>query len=84
MVAWAMHSDVIGAPSMNAHQNCRLLEYSSVNGESYARIERPVVGCKPEDQDISELHTQRFVAAWGASMQFTYHGDQDRTTSFFR
>ena len=84
IVAISMHSENMSTPTVNTHNNCRLIEFNTLNGESYARVERPVYGCPPEDQDISEYILQRWIAAWGFDVNiFSYHRTQDRSTWFF-
>jgi hypothetical protein len=76
MTAVAMHSLEMGKPIVNKDQNCELLDYSSGNGETYAKIRRPIVGCAPEDLTVHNKWALRFMAAWGDSQQFSYHGDR--------
>jgi len=42
-----------------------------------------MVACKPEDNDITGAHTIRFIAAWGDSQVFQYHGAVNRFTVEF-
>jgi hypothetical protein len=74
--AIAMHSMEFTRPTVNADQNCELLEYESGNGETYAKIRRPLNGCAPEDIEIHDRWEKRYFAAWGDSHQFSYHGDK--------
>jgi len=69
-------------PINNAIQNCRIVEMSRENGETYVMVERPTVGCLPEDVNIVATWDHRFVYAYGMSQTFAYHGGFRATIQF--
>jgi len=77
---FSMHSDTFTTPSLNAFQNCELLDYQKNGNETLITFTRPFTGCKPDDSDFLEDTTMRMVAAWSNTMQFTQHSLADRFT----
>jgi len=78
--ALAYHSLSMTEPDLNEVQNCRLLDFNQANNETYAKITRPRIGCRPEDMDISLEWIMRWVVAWGTTQDFYYHGTSNRIT----
>eukprot|EP00004_Rigifila_ramosa_P021132 TRINITY_DN5566_c0_g1_i1.p1 TRINITY_DN5566_c0_g1~~TRINITY_DN5566_c0_g1_i1.p1 ORF type:complete len:536 (-),score=91.81 TRINITY_DN5566_c0_g1_i1:57-1445(-) len=82
MRAFATHSETFSTPVMNEVQNCELLEYNRISGESWAKFRRPLIGCKPDDCDIVEDWDMRYIAAWGDDQVFSYHAERRAMTEF--
>eukprot|EP00732_Lithocolla_globosa_P000657 Lithocolla_globosa_v1_NODE_242_length_4902_cov_29.482773.p2 type:complete len:568 gc:universal NODE_242_length_4902_cov_29.482773:4760-3057(-) len=80
MHAYAYHSRSFSTPQLNQDQNCRLLDYGRLGNESWAIFSRPLLGCRPEDIDIIPGFEKRYIAAFGSSARFSYHGETQRTT----
>jgi len=63
-------------------QNCELLEISREFGETYILVQRPTVGCLPQDVNIVKEWDMRFIYAYGTSQNFDYHGEARATIQF--
>jgi len=82
--AYSMHSSEFTKPTMNQENKCVLLDFAQVNGETYAKVMRPLRGCRPEDLDIHPEWDMRYIAAWGTAggMTLAYHSGRRAMTEF--
>jgi len=75
---YATHSDTFSTPLENEDQNCELISYERSSNYTEVIFERPLVGCKPDDQDFKQFETMRMIGAWGSTQSFYQHSIYDR------